>query len=147
MASVIRPARIALMAIATATFPDDTTIWYGKRLAVFNAPLTFQVYGWAATRVEEELSPRYRVDEQFDFSCCISSFEGDQDFDARELECMTQFDALTIAVNNNYTLNNTVRWAHPTDYEFIPDTTAAQGQSMGTLDFKIHCEQRIESLS
>lgn len=147
MSSVIRQARINFMALATSVLPDDTTIYYGKRLAVFTAPLTLQIYGWTATRTPEELSPRYRVDEDFDFSCCISSFEGDQDFDAREQECMAAFETLVIAVNNDYTLDGVVRWAFLTDYEFIPDTTATQGQSMGSLEFKIHCEQRIESLS
>jgi hypothetical protein len=147
MSSVIRQARINLMAIATSVLPDDATVFYGKRLPMFTAPITFQIYGWAASRNPEELSPLYRVDEVFDFNCCISSFEGDQDWDARELECITQFNALIIAVNNNYTLGNTVRWAYLTDYEFIPDTTTSAGQSLGSLDFKIHCEQRIESLT
>jgi len=156
MSSVIRQARINLMAIATSVLPDDATVFFGKRLPIFTAPITFQIYGWTATRSPEELSPQYRVDEDFDFSCCISSFQGDQDFDAREDECLTQFNALIIAINNNYTLAappavpganaGPVRWAYLTDYEFIPDVTQ-EAQSLGSLEFKIHCEQRIESLT
>jgi hypothetical protein len=154
MSSQIRQARINLMKMWADIMPDDTFFWYGKRLGMFSAPLTVQVYGWTATQTPAELSPEYKVEEQFDLSCCVSSFQGDQDFDAREAEAIAAFEILTEAVANNYTLaypvgpgGGPVRWAYVTDYEFTPDVTATQGQSVGTLDFKIQGQQRIETQS
>ncbi len=155
MSSVIRQARLNLFTIWTPLLPDDTFFWYGKRLGVFSAPLTLQCYGWTATQTPAELSPEYRVEEDFDLSFCVSSWKGDVDFDTREQEVTDVFKILSTAVANNYTLavppaspgSNTgpVRWAYVTDYEFIPDVTPDSGASVGTLDFKIHAQQRIET--
>lgn len=147
MSSVIVQARKNFLAMAASVLPDDTYIWYGKRLSVFSAPLTLQCYGWTAMQEPAELTPQYRVEEHFDLSCCLSSWAGDQDFDAREAEVMGFFALITttLATEPNYRLGNTVRWAYLTDYEFIPDTDGEMQRSIGTLDFKIHCEQRIET--
>lgn len=149
MSSVIRQARINFLALARGVLPDDAAIWYGKRLDVFSAPVMLQCYGWTAEQLPEELSPQYRVDEHFDLACCLSSMAGDKDFDTREQEVMGFFALITttLAADPNYRLGNTVRWAYVTTYDFVPDVDADMGRSVGTLDFKLHCEQRIESLT
>lgn len=149
MSSVIPQARKNFLAIAKGVLPDDALIWYGKRLGVFSAPVILQCYGWQALQEPAELAPTYRVEEHFDLSCCLSSMAGDQDFDAREQEVMGFFALITttLATDPNYRLGNTVRWAYVTDYQFTPDVDAELERSVGTLDFKIHCEQRIESLT
>lgn len=148
MSSVASLARKNFLAMCAGVLPDDTFIWFGKRLGVFSAPLTLQCFGWAATQTPAELSPAYRVEEAFDLNCALSSFAGDQDFDARETEVMASFALIstTLATDPNYRLGNAVRWAYITDYEFVPDGDT-EGRSLGTLDFKVHCEQRIESLT
>jgi len=152
-------ARKNLMTIWQPLLPDDTFFWYGKRMGVFSAPLTVQIYGWTALQSPAELSPAYRVEEEWDISCCVSSWQGDIDFDTREAEALAAFNILTEAVANNYTLavppanpgDNTgpVRWAYLTDYEFVPDTTVGGsgtgGGSVGTIDFKIHGAQRVDT--
>lgn len=149
MSSVIPQARKNFMAMAATVLPDDAYIWYGKRLSVFSAPITLQCYGWSALQEPAELTPQYRVEEHFDLACCLSSFLGDQDFDAREQEVMSLFALITttLATDPNYRLGNTVRWAYITEYDFVPDVNGEQSGSVGILDFKVHGEQRIESLT
>jgi hypothetical protein len=74
---------------------------------------------------------------------------GDQDFDAREQEVTSLFALITttLATDPNYRLGNTVRWAYITEYDFVPDVDGELERSVGILDFKVHCEQRIESLT
>ena len=149
MSSVIPQARKNFLALAKGVLPDDAYIFYGKRLATFSAPTMLQCYGWTAMQESAELSPQYRVEEHFDLSCCLSIMAGDQDFDAREQEVMSLFALITttLATDPNYRLGNTVRWAYITEYDFTPDVDSELQRAIGVLDFKLHCEQRIESLT
>ncbi len=92
-----------------------------------------------------EIGPNLRREEIFDLNCCLSSFAGDQDFDAREAEVMTNWALVTVALNNDASFNNLVRWAQITEYEFTPEANAT-GQSIGTLDFKVNAVQRIDTM-
>jgi len=146
MSSIIPAARKQFVAMCAAVLPDDTFIWFGKRLAMYSSPLMLQIYGWTAEQEPAELAPNLRREEIFDLHCCLSSFRGDQDFDAREAEVMANWSLITTAVGNNATLNQTVRWAQITQYEFIPDVDS-KGMSIGSLEFTLGCVQRIESMS
>lgn len=146
MSSVVRAARIYFLNMCTVALPQDTYIFYGKRLGVFSAPLTLQCFGWTALQEPAELAPNLRREEIFDLNCCLSSFAGDQDFDAREAEVMANWSLITTAIGNDGSFNGIVRWAQITEYEFTPGANTT-GQSIGSLDFKVNCVQRIESMS
>lgn len=146
MASVIPAARLYFLNMCRLALPQDVFIWYGKRLGVFSAPITLQCFGWTASQEPAELGPNLRREETFDLKLCLSSFAGDQDFDAREAECMSNWSLITTALGNDGSLGNIVRWAQITDYEFSPNANA-DGQSIGNLDFTVNCQQRIESMS
>lgn len=122
-------------------------MYFGKRLSVYSAPITLQVYGWRALQEPAELAPNLRREETFELDCCLSSFAGDQDYESREAECIANWNLLYVAVGNDATLGGIVRWAQFTEYEFSADSNPTGGQSIGHLEFKIQCVQRVESLS
>ena len=146
MSSCIPAARKYFLNMCTTVLPQDCYIYYGKRLGVFSAPLTLQCFGWTAIQEPAEIGPDLKREEIFDLNCALSSFAGDQDFEARETEVMSNWSLITTAVGLDGSFGNIVRWAQVTQYEFVPDANL-DGQSIGTLDFKIACVQRIASMS
>jgi hypothetical protein len=152
MSSCIPAARIYFLNMCRNVLPQDTFIWYGAKLSLFSSPLMLQCYGWHAIQEPAELAPNLRREEIFDLDCCLSSFQGDQDFDAREAEVMTNWSLITTALGNDASFNGggtgpgIVRWAQITEYEFQP-MPDPEGKSIGSLEFKVGCVQRIESMS
>ena len=140
------PAAVSyFLTLAQTTLPDCFVV-FRKRLGVFSAPLTLQVFGFTGTEEPAELSPEAKREENFDINCNLSSYAGDEDMQARMNEVMSAWSLLTIAVSTDYTLGGTVRWAQIPEYDFTPDTDTT-GKSLGSLDFKVNCQQRITSLS
>ena len=145
MASAAMGAVAALLEIATATLPDDAMVYFGKELPKYTAPLTFAVCGFEGNQEPAELGPNYRREETASLLCDLTSYAGDQDWLSRMSEVMTAFALLTVAVGNNWTLNNTVRFAEPGDFLFTPEVQG-NGQSIGSLTFAIRYSQRVDSL-
>lgn len=140
------PAAVAYyLALARATLPDVLVV-FRKKLGVFTTPITLQVFGFTGTQIPAELSPQARREENFIIDCSLSSYMGDDDFEARLTEVMNAWSALTVAVGSDYSLGGTVRWAQITEYTFVPDTDTS-GKSLGTLEFKVDCQQRIATLT
>jgi hypothetical protein len=148
MSSVAAAATSYFLQLARSVLPDDSFVVLRKSGAqmVFSAPLTLQVYGFKGSQIPAELSPQARREETFDIDCCVSSYQGDDDLEARMAEAQTAWALLSVAVGNDYTFGNIVRWAQITDYDFIPssDTT---GKTLGSVEFKVNCQQRIDSLT
>ena len=146
MSSVIRASRIYFLNMCKTVLPDDTYIFYGAKLSKFSSPLMLQCYGWTALQEPGEIGPNLRREEAFDLNCCLSSFQGDQDFDAREQEVMTNWALITVALNNDASFNSLIRWAQITEYNFQPEP-GVEGSSVGSLEFKVGCVQRIDTMS
>jgi hypothetical protein len=145
MSSVASATRKYFQTAVAAVLPDDAYVWYGAKMSIFEAPITLEILGWHGQQVPAELSPQARREEEFELVCCITSFAGDQDFDARETEAVTQWNAVSVMIGNDYTLGGNVRWAQMATYNFegIPN---ADGQSIGVMNFTIECQARIDSL-
>lgn len=137
----------AFLAIATAALPAGTQIWLGKALPQYVADITLQVNGTLNGRQRPaEMSPGYRREEEFDIACKLTVCAGDEDYAQRMTDTFALFKDITVAVANNWTLNDTVRYAAPVEVNFTPDSTAA-GMTMGILDFTVNCQVRITSLT
>ena len=79
MASSVPGAVGALITILTAALPGDATVWFGKALPVYTAPLTLQILKVSGDQEPAELGPSYRREETFSIHCELTSFAGDQD--------------------------------------------------------------------
>lgn len=147
MSSVAAAATSYFIQLARTVLPDEAFVIMRRSgiPLVFTAPLTLQIYGFTGSQEPAELSPQARREENFDINCCISSFMGDEDLESRMSEAQDGWALLSVAVGNDYTLGNTVRWAQMTEYEFIPSTDL-NGKSLGSVDFRVNCQQRIDSL-
>jgi hypothetical protein len=148
MSSVASAATRYFLNLARATLPDDAFVILHKRRGemVYSAPITLEVYGFTGRQEPAELSPQARREEEFDINCCVSSYQGDDDLESRMDEAQSAWALLSVAVGNDYTLGNTVRWAQMTEYTFVPDTDTS-GKALGSVEFKINCQQRIDSLT
>lgn len=147
MSSSIPGAIQAFMTVAGAALPAGSQVWFGKTLGTYVAPVTLQVNGTVNGRQEPaELGPSYRREEEYEFSCTLTCWAGDEDFMQRMLDTFTNFGLLTVALANNPTMNGTVRFVQVTTLNFTPDSTAP-GASSGILAFNVNCQQRITSLT
>jgi hypothetical protein len=148
MSSVAAVATQYFLGLARATLQDDAFVILHKSRGdlVYTAPITLEVYGFTGRQDPAELSPQARREEAFDINCCISSFQGDGDLEGRMKEAQDAWALLSVAVGNDYTLGHTVRWAQMTEYTFIPETDV-NGMSLGSVEFKVNCQQRIDSLT
>ena len=146
MSSSIPGAVLQFIDIATAAMPADTTIWFGKPLPMYSAPLMLQITGVEGNQEPAELGISYRREEVFSILCQLSSFQGDQLFQNRMTEVFSYWEMITVAVANNPTLNQTVRFAEPGNMVFDP-IAANGGRSIGCLHFDIRCSARITSLT
>lgn len=134
------------MVIAQSALPA-ATVWFGKPLAMYTTPLTLQVL--AVHTGEQEvatLGPEYKREELYEIQCMLTSFAGDSDYLGRMDEVYASFGSVTIAVGNNPTLNQTVRFAEIKTFEYVPDADA-KGMSLGSLSFTVACQARISSLT
>jgi hypothetical protein len=135
--------------MCAGVLPQDTFVWYGKKLGTFSSPLMLQCYGWTAQQQPAEIGPNLRREEEFELNCCLSSYAGDasqEAFDSREQECMSNWSLITTALGNDASLGNIVRWAQIVEYQYTPDT-GPEGGTIGELEFKVQCVQRIDSMS
>jgi hypothetical protein len=156
MGSSIPGARTNLQALLEAEFSDqpNVQVYYGKHLSQFVSPQTVQILGWTGDQEPAELGPSYRREETFQIHCEIVSWAADDDFPSRETEVMALFDSISLIVGNNPTLPPTygatsggaVRYAEVGSFTFTPDMDAS-GHSSGTLQFAVHCSQRVTSLT
>lgn len=137
----------AFLAIATAALPTTTQVWLGKALPKYVAPVTLQVNGTINGRQRPaELGPTYRREEEFDILCKLTTWAGDSDFAQRILDAFASFRLVMVAVANNPTMNDTVRYAAAVELNCTPDADA-QGFSLAELDFTVNCQVRINTLS
>lgn len=145
MASAAPAAVSYLLTMAQNVLPDAYVV-FRKKLGIYSAPITVEIYGYQGTEIPAELSPSARREEEFEITGCISSYMGDDDLIARMNEAAAAWAVLRAAVGVDYTLGGSVRWAQITEYQFTPDTDTT-GKTLGTLEFKITCNVRIESLT
>jgi hypothetical protein len=148
MSSVAATATQYFLNLARATLPDGSFVILHKDRGdlVYSAPLTLEVYGFTGKQEPAELSPQARREEEFDINCCVSSYQGDDDLEGRMKEAQDAWALLSVAVGNDYTLGQNVRWAQMAEYTFIPDTDGS-GKALGSVEFKVNCQQRIDSLT
>lgn len=147
MSSSVPAAVSAFLSIAQAALPVTSLVWFGKPLGVYTAPLTLQVYGVHDGMQEiMTMGPDYKREETYEIQCLLTSWAGDQDFTSRMTEVYSAFQLITVAIANNPTMNQTVRFAQVHTFDYIPDADAS-GRSLGSLDFTINCQQRISSLT
>lgn len=132
--------------LATTALGDQATVYFGKPLPMFSAPITLQVIGVVGDQQPAELGPNYRREETFAIQCELTSFAGDEDFAARMQEAYDALALIEVAVGNDPTLGNTVRYAEIGSTVFTPDSNAP-GKSIGQLAFDIRCSARINSLT
>jgi len=147
--SAIPTALAALLSIATAALPANTTIWYGAELPNYTAPLTFTITEITGDQTVAELGTQYRREEKFAFVCSLITYEGgrpDFDFSVQLSELMTNFNLIALAIGNNPDLNKTVRYAEVGNFS-ITAQTDGQGLAATILDFQVRCQQRVLSLS
>lgn len=140
------PAAVSYLLTLAQNILPDAFVVFRKRLGVYSAPITVEIYGFSGTEIPAELSPSAKREEEFTIDGCVSSYMGDDDLIARMNEAEAAWGVLRAAVGVDYTLGGTVRWAQVTEYQFTPDTDTS-GKSLGSMDFKITCSQRIESLT
>jgi hypothetical protein len=148
MTSVAPAATSYFLQLARNTLPDDAFVTLRKREAtlVFTAPITLVVYGYSGNTDPAELSPQARREETFDINCCVTAFAGDNDLETRMSEAQVAYDAIFKAVGNDFRFGNLLRWAQMTEYTFVPDVDS-NGMSIGQIEFRINCQQRIDSLT
>jgi hypothetical protein len=146
-----------LFNLFATTYPMDpnnvpTFVWFGVQLTAFSAPTTIEINGVGpADQEPAEMGPNYKREETFSVNCRVSVFNGQgasgsTDFIARMTDCFTVWKALEIAVANDPTLGNNVRYAEFGDMEYEP-TTDGSGRAMGCLTWCVRCSQRVTSLS
>lgn len=153
--SAIPGALAAFMALATATLPSGSTVWFGEELPTYSAPVTLQITEIQGDQNPAEMGGRYRREETFSLICLLSMYQGGaQDFPTIFGNVMAQFNALALAVGNNpsliaYTAEpgvQPVRYAQVGSFIVTPNSDQ-NGQSAVTLSFALRCAQRVESLS
>lgn len=153
--SSIPGARANLQALLTTEFDGqpNVQVYYGKTLSQFTSPQTVQILGWTGDQEPAELGPSYRREETFQLHCEIVSWSDGDDFNARETEVMDLFYTIATTIGNNPTLPSTyggtdgaVRYAEVGSFTFTPDMDGS-GHSSGTLQFAVHCSQRVTSLT
>lgn len=149
MSSVQFLATQSLFSILSGLFPLDT-VWLGTELGVFQTPTTIEINGITGDQQPAELGPNYKREETFAIHCKITVFSGEgstsTDFLNRMSDTWAVFDAIEIAIANNYTLTNVVRYAEIGETDYMP-TTTQNGSAMGQLTFEVRCSQRVTSLS
>lgn len=156
MSSSFGPAMDGFIALMTASLPATTQVYFGKELAIYEAPVTLQILGIQGHQDPAELSPTARREETFSILCKLTSYAGDQKFLDRFHEVMTTWALITVAVANDPHLTGTpggtgnaqtpVRFAQPISENFMPEANTT-GQSLGCLTFEVHCAARITSLT
>lgn len=151
--SAIPGALAAFMALGAKTLPQDSTIWFGKELSVFSAPITLQITEITGDQGPAEIGGRYRREETFAFVCLLTAYQGGpQVFPDILASVMAQFNALALAVGNNPSLTapgatvQVVRESQVGNFIITP-TTDQNEMSAVTLSFALRCAQRVESLS
>lgn len=148
--SAIPGALNEVLSIATAEFPANTTVWYGKELPAYSAPLTFQVTEITGDQNWAELGPLYRREETFALVCSLTRYDGGavtpDTFPAQLDEVMSAFVTFAKAIANNPDLSGNVRVAEVGNFQIMSDVDA-NGFGYSTLDFSIRCQQRVNSLS
>lgn len=153
--SAIPGALAAFMALATATLPEDSTVWFGKELPSYSAPVTLQITQITGDQEADSIGQRYRREETFNLVCLLTCYQGGPpDFPAILGSVAVQFKALALAVGNNPDLSafgtdpdvQPVRECQVGNFIVVP-TTDQNGNSAVTYSFALRCAQRVESVS
>ncbi len=146
--SAIPGALVQFMAVASAALPEGTTVWWGEELTTFSTPITLQITQITGTQAPAEIGPQYRREETFALVCTLSAYEGgDQATAAMNslTSVMANFGLLSAAVANNPSLNGAVRFAQVANFA-LDAIVDDNGVSAVSLDFQVHCQQRVLSL-
>lgn len=146
--SAIPGALTQFLAIAAAALPAGSTVWWGRELGTYSAPVTLQVSEISGNQNPAELGPAYRREEKFALVCALSCYQGG-DPGAASLQTtaavMANFALVSAAVGSNPSLNGAVRFAQVGAFVLAPDTDG-NGMTASTLEFQVRCEQRVRSL-
>ncbi len=92
------------------------------------------------------MGPDFQREETYEIECLLTCFAGDPDFWGRMDDVFSMFELVTVAVGNNPTLNQSVRFAEIKQFEYIPDADS-NGMTLGSLSFSVACQARISSLT
>lgn len=145
--SAIPGALAGFMALAAASLPAKTTVWFGEELPTYNTPVTLQITEITGDQTTAELGPQFRREETFSLICSLTVYRGGEaNFPALLGDVMDSFALVSKAVGNNPTLNKSVRFAQVGNFHLTPETDT-NGLSSITLDFSVRCEARVTSLS
>jgi|HubBroStandDraft_5_1064220.scaffolds.fasta_scaffold1224319_1 hypothetical protein len=147
MSSSVPAAITALLAISKAALGTNATVWFGKQLSQYQMPITLQITGVTdGSQVAKTLGPDYKRDETYDIVCVLTSFAGDLQYMTRMTEVFANFSLLTVAIGNNPTLNQSVRFSEIHSFTYVPGADA-KGMTLGQLTFMVACQARITSLT
>jgi hypothetical protein len=146
MSSSIPSAVPYFLTLAETALGDQATVWFGKELPLFSAPITLQVLGVVGDQEPAELGPNFKREEVYSIQCELTAYAGDQDFKARLAEAFAAFGLLEVAVANDADLGGNIRFAECGNMVFTPGADA-QGQSIGQLAFDVRCSARVTSLT
>lgn len=148
MATSIPQAVPQFISIAQAALPSGFQIQFGTIFDPNIQPQALLVTGVnVILDAYAEMSPVYRHEEHYNIECTLSGLSGQPGQDAVIFSQVYQlYDDIAIAVANNPNLNNTVRLAWCRQLKYQPGRDA-KGLLVGTLDFEVQCQQRVNSLS
>jgi|SRR6266702_1308718 len=156
MASSIPAASKYFAQLAQTALGAQATVFMSRRLPLYTAALTLQIFGQAGDQEPGEMGPNYRREETYAIECEITSYSGDQDQPgapiadqpsfARQDECFAALNKIETAIANDYTLGGNIRYAEVGEFDFAADADA-DGKSLGHLKFAVRCSQRVTSLT
>lgn len=146
--SAIPGALVNFIALAQSALGQSATVWWGKELETYSAPVTLQITEITGTQDPAEIGQSYRREETFQLICTLSVYQGGPQGTANIAclqEVMAQFALVSAAIGNNPTLSGAVRFAEVKNFLLTPDTDG-NGTTAVTLDFQVACSQRVRSL-
>lgn len=144
--SAIPGALVQLLAVATAAFPPNTTVYYGEDLPAYTAPLTLQISEIVGDQEPADIG-QFKREEAWQFTCSLITYVGGvPDWVAQLVSTFASFSLLSLAIGNNPTLNGSVRFAQVGNFVTHSETDA-NSQGATTLDFAVRCTQRVTSLT
>lgn len=146
MASSIPGAVAYYKALATTALPATAQVFMARELQAYVAPVTLQITGITGDQEWATLAPDLQREETYSILCCLTTYQGDADFDSRLQEAFTNFELITLALGNDPTLGGHVRLCTVGDFNVVPEGDV-KGQSICQLDFAVRCEQRVSSLT
>jgi hypothetical protein len=150
MSSSIPGAVTYFMDLCNTALPDPVSVQFTSVVPMYTSAKMLIVKSITdIVQTPAELGPSYKREEEYRINCELTSYYGDQNvqsFSDRFDEVFSMFSQITVALGNDYMLGGNVRLAQVEEGEYTPKVDL-RGRTVGCLDFTIHCEQRIESLT